>query len=226
MRRDGTPPRPRGAGTAPPRSSTPGTVRSQHYLDLCRIFLLLRFSLRDRAASQPGTALTALERPPFPAPAAVPRAALTRTCAFASCATAEGEEQRVSDAARGGPASQPISPGSPRCPLCDRIPGALSSILCPVPRPSRRPAGPPAPVPRPHGELLTPSAPAAPAPCRPLQARPPLGTRIVSGRHPSSPAAHLGPHGGALAPRLVPVRRRWRRMEADGGGHQQPVRWR
>lgn len=78
MRRDGTPARDH--STAPRRwdgSSTPGPVWSQHYLDLCRIFLLLRFSLRDRAASQPGAALTARERPPFPAPAAVPRAALT-----------------------------------------------------------------------------------------------------------------------------------------------------
>lgn len=47
--RDGTPARDH--STAPRRwdgSSTPGPVWSQHYLDLCRIFLLLRFSLRIR----------------------------------------------------------------------------------------------------------------------------------------------------------------------------------
>lgn len=49
VRRDGTPARDH--STAPRRwdgSSTPGPVWSQHYLDLCRIFLLLRFSLRIR----------------------------------------------------------------------------------------------------------------------------------------------------------------------------------
>lgn len=210
----------------------PTRLRGRAYLDLCLIFLLLRFNLRrDQRCSGPGAGST--QRP-----------------------------QAVAKVPPGSPARQhwwaaaPGKPHVPAHPLLSPLGKRGESALVPVPSGSRT-AAPPLGA----GEALTegrttprppPPPPRAHRPPTPTHRDPPpktsrcngaprplrLGTphrrasppatagsipatdKVPSAAPAPPPTAHLSPHGGAEWLRSVPAgrRRRARRMETDEGG--------